>query len=53
MINDYEKRGLKMIDVLNFSKALKIARIKKYPLTMTITQSGSVSLMTPSGTSTW
>ena len=31
MINDYEKRGLKMIDALNFSKALKIARIKKIP----------------------
>ena len=30
MINDNEKRGLKMIDVLNFSKALKIARIKTY-----------------------
>ena len=28
MINDYEK---KKIDVLNFSKALKIARIKRIP----------------------
>ena len=40
-----------MIDVLNFNKALKIARIKKNTLTMTITQSGSVSLTTPRGTS--
>ena len=46
-----KKKGLKMIDVLNFNKALKIEKIKKNTSTMTITRSGSVSLMTPSGTS--
>ena len=29
MINDYEKGGLKMIDVLSYNKALQIVKIKK------------------------
>ena len=29
MINDYGKGGSKTVEVLNFNKALKIARVKK------------------------